>query len=119
MASAAIPALERPSSSDVTRVWAIAPFALVLAALGGVAAAKLAAQGRPMVICLVALVPVLIALWKWPQVGLTLILAGTALIEQFRYFVGSKKGVFTEAVPLFRSLSNGTGVSPAEILMVT
>jgi len=99
------------------RARKLAPLAFLAAAAGGLGAAKLASMRQPMLIILFVLILVPLALWRWPQAGVLGLLAGTATVEQFRYTVGPRVGVFTDKIPLFQSLSKGSGVTPAEMLL--
>jgi O-antigen ligase len=109
---------ERSTAPDTLRARKLAPLVVAAAVAGGLGAAKLAAMRQPMLIILFVLVLVPLALWKWPQAGVLALLAGTVTIEQFRYTVGPRAGVFTDKIPLFQSLSKGSGVTPAEMLLV-
>jgi hypothetical protein len=117
------------------RAWSTIVVGAMVAVAFGVVAAKLSGghltalnvvnpPSLPGGIVLFPLVLVPIALWRWPQAGLVTLLVGTTLIEQFEYTIGptsrfgvSYKGVFTEHIPLFRSLSKGSFVTPTEMLL--
>ena len=112
--------------------WSIVGAGTVLAAVFGVIAAKLVGGGlsalhpinppsMPGGIVVFPLLLLLPVLWRWPRASLVALLAGTTLIDQFQYSFGPAtnpaeyKGHIN--IPLFRSLSNGSFVSPAEILL--
>jgi hypothetical protein len=113
------------------RAWSLTVAGTVVAAGFGVAAAKLVNGGlsvlhvvnppsMPGGIVLFPLILVLPALWRWPRAGLVALLAGTTLIEQFQYTFGPAKGPVYKGpfnIPLFHSLSKGSFVTPAELLL--
>jgi hypothetical protein len=111
-------AAERTTPADTLRARKLAPLVVAAALAGGVGGAQRPPQRQPMRNNLFVVVLVPLALWKWPQAGVLALLAGTATIEQFRYTVGPRAGVFTDKIPLFQSLSKGSGVTPAEMLLV-
>ncbi|HYX25096.1 MAG TPA: hypothetical protein VFC23_13165 [Thermoanaerobaculia bacterium] len=109
---------ERAARADTLRARALAPIVVVAGSAGGILAAKLASQRQPMTVVVFALALVPLALWRWPQAAVLGLLAGTVMVEQFQYTVGTKPGVFTDKIPLFQSLSKGSGITPMEMLLV-
>ncbi len=108
----------RQSYSEGPQAWLLAPAAIVMAVLGGYVASKLAAMGQPGLLLLAVLVPAVPVVWRWPVVAVAGILATTVSVEQFQYVVSANvKSAFTAGFPFFRSLSQGTGVSPAEMAL--
>ncbi len=88
--------------------------AAVLGALAGVLAltpVPIAALALP-----VLLVPVL--LWKRPVWGPVLVFAALVSIEQYGYDVGPRRGTLTSELPFFHSVAYGTGIIPAELLLM-
>jgi hypothetical protein len=99
----------------------------------GAVSAKLVAGGlsalhpinppaMPGGIVLFPLLLLLPALWRWPRAGLVALLAGTTLVDQFQYRIGptTRDGpsyVGHINVPLFRSLSRGSFVTPVDIVL--
>lgn len=108
----------RRSYSEAPQVWVLGPAAMLLAVLGGYVASKLVAMGQPGLLFLVVIIPAVPLVWRWPVVAVSGILAATASVEQFQYVVSANvKSAFTTGFPFFRSLSQGTGVSPAEMVL--
>jgi hypothetical protein len=115
------------------KVWIAVVVGTVISVVFGVIAAKLAGGGLSALHPInppswpggIVLFPVLLllpVLWRWPRGSLLALLAGTTVIDQFQYTIGpttiggkSYPGLIN--VPLFRSLSKGSFVTPAEIVM--
>ena len=118
MAAQGAPSADRIRRAQRLRVAAIMPMAVIVAALAGVLVAKLAAQPKPVLALLLPLMALPILLWKWPRVGVYIVMAGAVTIEQFTYHITPEKwGAVTAKIPLFHSVSSGSGVTPAEILL--
>lgn len=114
------------------RRWSIVLGGMVVAAGFGVVAAKLVAGGLsalhfmnpaswPGGIVLFPLILVVPAIIRWPRAALIGLLAGTTVVDQFQYTIGpvvpygpSYKGPIN--IPLFRSLTKGSFVTPVEII---
>ena len=115
------------------RTWSLAVTGTVVAAAFGVVAAKLVSGGltalhvvnppsMPGGIVVFPLLLLLPVLWRWPRAALVALLAGTTVIEQFQYSFGpvTKAGRVYNGpfnIPLFHSLSKGSFVTPAEMLL--
>lgn len=95
--------------------WAAA---LLAAVALGLAAGLLAASSAPVgaVVFPALLVPVVV--WKRPAWTPLVLLAGVVLIEQYGYEVGPRRGTFTSEIPFFHSVTYGSGVLPAELLLL-
>ena len=119
------------------RIGLIVIAGTMVAAGFGVVAAKLATGGLsalhivnppswPGGIVVFPLLLLLPVAWRWPRACLVALLAGSTLIDQFQYTIvatandGTTSGKVHEGwinVPLFRSLSKGSFVTPAETLL--
>ena len=89
----------------------------IASVLGGLLAGWLVADGKPIVVLglFAAFLPVL--LWKRPELGPTVLIAGGLTIEQFGYTVGPRSGAATTKIPLFHGMS-GLHINPADMLLV-
>jgi len=99
------------------KVWLVAVVGVAIACAGGLAAAKLGGGRVPAEIALFPLAVTPVILWRWPRACLVGLLAGSTLIEQTYVTVGTHKGPFTEHIALFHSLTKGTFLTPAEVLL--
>jgi hypothetical protein len=60
-----------------------------------------------------------VAIWKWDEAGVIVPLAIATLVEQNPYTVGpGVSGAFTQNIPLFHSITQGSGVNPFEVLLM-
>jgi O-antigen ligase len=103
--------------AEVRRARAMAPIVIGLGVLAGLLAGLLAGQ-RPMAVFALALIPLPLALWKWPLVSVVIMLSAAALVEQIPYTVRYRKGADTQRIPLFHSLVKGIGLNPFEVLLL-
>ena len=90
----------------------------LLAVIVGCALGELAGGRIPALACSAPLAVVPVLIWRRPEIGFYVTLAATAVIEQFGYTVGPYNGAITDEIPFFRSLTPGSGVTPAEVLLV-
>jgi hypothetical protein len=115
----ALPSARPTRPVEARRAFALAPMAVIAALLAGAFAGSLAAQQNPLAIVAFLLVPLPMVLWRWPHVAVLITLAGAATVEQFTYSVTETvKGAWTQDIPLLRSLSPGTGISPLELFFL-
>jgi O-antigen ligase len=90
-----------------------------LAAAAGLAAAMLAASGHPAIVFAFPALLVPVAIWKWDEAGVIVVVAVATLVEQVSYTVGpGVAGAFTQKIPLFHSITQGSGVNLFEVLLV-
>jgi hypothetical protein len=134
MSSLLLQSAQQAMRKQTRRIWWMVVAGTMAAAGLGVVAAKLA-EGRltflhilnppsmPGGIVVFPLLLVLPAVWRWPRAALVALLAGTTLIDQFQYSFGplpitgrDYRGHIN--IPLFRSLSKGSFVSPAEVVLL-
>ena len=96
----------------------VPPVALVIAVLTGYGVGSVAQSGRG--IAAVALPAALFpfVMWKRPSIGIFVLLGATVTVEQFQYQIGPMDGAATDSIPFFRAVSAGSGVTPAEVLLV-
>jgi hypothetical protein len=106
------------AADDRRRVVVVAAVAAMVAAVSGAVAAQLV-RLTPGAMVVLAVVPALLAIWRWPHAAVLALLAAALSIEQFSYFVTSSvRGTPTRNIPLFHSVTPGSGVTPAEIFLV-
>src|SRR2546423_13069246 len=86
---------------EARRVRRLAPLVLVGGAAGGLAAAELAASGKPMLVAVFVAAGVPLLIWKWAEAPVLLPLGIAAVVEQFAYTAGPGPGGFTDPIPLF------------------
>jgi len=115
------------------RVWLTVVAGIALAVLFGVIAAKLVGGGLTalapinppnlpggiVVFTLLLIIPPLI---RWPRGAIIFLLAGTTLIDQFSLTIGptvtgGPSAKVLPNIPLFRSLTTGSFITPAEVLL--
>ncbi len=90
-----------------------------LAVVAGLAAGVLAASGHSMIVFAFPAVLLPVAIWKWDEAGVIIVLAVATLVEQVTYTVGpGVAGAFTQKIPLFHSITQGSGVNLFEVLLV-
>ena len=83
---------DRLVRAERLRVGAIMPMAVIAACLAGVIVAKLGARSHPVLALLLPVLALPFVLWKWPRVGVYLVMGAAVTIEQFNYTVGNKHG---------------------------
>jgi hypothetical protein len=89
-----------------------------LAVVAGLAAAKLAASGHPSILFAFPALLLPVAIWKWDEAGVIVVLAVATLVEQVTYTVGpGVSGAFTQNIPLFHSITQGSGLNLFEVLL--
>lgn len=84
--------------------------------LGGLLAGELVSSGHASAVFGLSAVILPVFLWKRPEFGPTVLLAGGLLVEQFGYTVGARSGAATAQIPLFHG-TGGLHISPADILL--
>ncbi len=93
--------------------------ACTLAVLSGLGAALLAASGHSTIVFAFPALLLPVAIWKWDEAGVIVVLAVATLVEQVNYTVGpGVSGTFTQKIPLFHSITQGSGVNLFEVLLV-
>jgi hypothetical protein len=102
--------------ADARRARIIMPFALIAACGVGLAAGSTKSGGK-LVLVGVAGALVSLAIWKWRHAGVIMLLAVATTVEQFKYSAGTHAGVFTDRIPLFASVTKGSGISPFELIV--
>ena len=96
----------------------VAVVACALAVVAGLAVAMLAASGHPAIVFAFPALLIPIAIWKWDEAGVIVVLAVATLVEQIPYTVGpGVPGAFTQNIPLFHSITQGSGVNLFEVLL--
>ena len=98
--------------------WKLAAGLAAGAILAGLIAARLVVNGQEPGVLGLALVFLPVVLWKRPQLGPVVLLAGALSIEQFPYSVGRVQGAFTDQIPLFHGLNDSARFKPADVLLV-
>jgi hypothetical protein len=96
-----------------------AVIACVLAVVAGVGVGMLAASGHPAIVFAFPALLIPLAIWKWDEAGVIVVLAIATVIEQDQYVLGP--GVsppFTEKINVFHSITLGSGVSLFEVLLL-
>ncbi len=89
-----------------------------LAVVAGLVAAKLAASGHPAIVFVFPALLVPVAIWKWDEAGVIVVVAVATLVEQVTYTVGpGVPGAFTQNIPLFHSITQGSGINLFEVLL--
>ena len=112
------PSAERFLKSERLRAKAAMPMAVVVAVLAGVLVAKLSLRTHPVQALLLPVLAIPFILWKWPRVGVYIVMAAAVTVEQFEYMITpNKRGTLTSWIPFFHSISSGSGVTPAEMLL--
>ena len=106
-----------PADPQRRQVRAVMPAAVLVAAVAGMVVAVFAQQANPVGSLLVPVVCLPVILWRWPRAGVYLVMAAAVTVEQFAYQVGGQPGAATSRIPFFHSLTPGSGVTPAEILL--
>jgi hypothetical protein len=92
--------------------------ACTLAVVAGLAVAKLAASGHPAIVFAFPALLVPVAIWKWDEAGVVVVVAIATLVEQVTYTVGpGVPGAFTQNIPLFHSITQGSGLNLFEVLL--
>ena len=90
----------------------------ILGVLGGIAAAAVADSGHPANVVVFPTLLLPLVLWKRQSVGVILVLAIAVVVEQVNYTVApGVSGAFTQNIPMFHSVTQGSGINPAEILL--
>jgi hypothetical protein len=90
-----------------------------LAILAGLAAGALAASGHSTIVFAFPALLIPVAIWKRDEAGVIIVLAVATLVEEDTYEVGpGVAGAFTQKIPLFHSITQGSGVSLFEVLLV-
>ncbi len=90
-----------------------------LAVVAGLAAGMLGASGHPAIVFAFPALLIPVAIWKWDEAGVIIVLAVATLVEQATYTVGpGVAGAFTQNIPLFHSITQGSGVNLFEVLLV-
>jgi hypothetical protein len=129
-----IPTVRQVKRRQTVRAWSMVVVGTMIAAVFGIIAAKLVGGGisvlhdinppqMPGGIVLFPLLLVIPAILRWPRATLVGLLAGSLVIDQFQYTIASDtpggtvyKGPIN--VPLFRSLTTGSFITPFEIIAV-
>jgi hypothetical protein len=115
------PIRPRPTASAAKasrRRRAAAIVACVLAVLAGLVTAKLAASGHPSIVFVFPALLLPVAIWKWDEAAVVVVVAIATLVEQVTYTVGpGVSGAFTQNIPLFHSITQGSGLNLFEILL--
>lgn len=93
------------------------PVAVLLAVVAGMVVAQLAERSNPVASLLLPIVALPAVLWRWPRFGVYIVMAAAVTVEQFAYQVNGRPGAVTSRLPFFHSLSPGSGVTPAEVLL--
>jgi hypothetical protein len=92
--------------------------ACALAVLGGVLSGVLVASGHSSIVFVFPALLLPVAFWKWKEAGVIVVLVIATLIEQVYYTVGpGVSGTFTQKIPLFHSITQGSGVNPFEVIL--
>ncbi len=95
-----------------------AVIACVLAVVAGLAAATLAASGHPAIVFVFPALLLPVAIWKWDEASVVIVVAIATLVEQVTYTVGpGVSGAFTQNIPLFHSITQGSGINLFEVLL--
>jgi hypothetical protein len=90
-----------------------------LAVVAGVVAGMLAASGHSAIVFAFPALLIPVAIWKWDEAAIIVVLAVATLVEQVTYTVGAGvSGAFTQKIPLFHSITQGSGVNLFEVLLV-
>ncbi len=110
----------RRASRDRTVILA-ASF-LLLAAFTGILIGVLTLSGYTFGIAVLVWFLVPIITWRWPPAGVVMLVGLALLFEEYPSIAGLK--TITEAVPMFKSLAVGVGLSglvvnPAELIIAT
>jgi hypothetical protein len=96
----------------------VAVVACVLAVVAGLAAATLAASGHPAIVFVFPALLLPVAIWKWDEASVVIVVAIATLVEQVTYTVGpGVSGAFTQNIPLFHSITQGSGINLFELLL--
>jgi hypothetical protein len=95
---------------------------LVFAALTGILIGELTLSGYTFGIAVLIWFLVPVITWRWPPAGVVMLVALALLFEEYPSIAGLK--TITEAVPIFKSLAVGAGLSglvvnPAELIVAT
>jgi hypothetical protein len=96
-----------------------AVIACSLAVVAGVVAGMLAASGHSAIVFAFPALLIPVAIWKWDEAAVIVVLAIATVIEQDEYVLGP--GVappFTDHINLFHSITLGSGVSLFEVLLL-
>jgi hypothetical protein len=101
---------------ETWRAVLLAPAVIVLALFGGLLAGQ-AAMGQRTLIAVPFLVLIPVVYWKWPHVAPLSLLAAALVIEEWTYFIGTRKGPFTDRLPLFRTPTRGVIILPIEAII--
>jgi O-antigen ligase len=107
----------RAGPDDARRARLLLPVAALGACGAGLVAGKLGASQHPLTVFGLAGLLVPLAIWKWRQAGVFLLLGVATTVEQFTYSAGMHPGVFTSHIPLYGGVTKGGGVSLLDLLI--
>ena len=91
---------------------------LAAAVLAGLTAGRLVLDGQFSAVLGLTIVLLPVLLWKRPELGPVVLLAGALSVEQYPYRVGRAGGAFTDQIPLFHGLSESARFKPADLLLL-
>src|SRR5437879_318015 len=121
------PAASGPSVREVARAsrdrsLILGAAFLVFAALAGILIGELTLSGYTFGIAVLIWFLVPVITWRWPPAGVVMLVGLALLFEEYPSIAGLK--TITEAVPIFKSLTVGAGLSglavnPAELIVAT
>jgi hypothetical protein len=90
-----------------------------LAVVAGLVAGMLAASGHSAIVFAFPALLIPLAIWKWDEAAIIVVVAIATLVEQVTYVVGpGVAGAFTQKIPLFHSITQGSGVNLFEVLLM-
>ncbi len=112
------PIRPRPITLASRRRRTAAVVACLLGVMAGLVAGVLAASGHSSIVFAFPALLVPVAIWKWDEAGVIIVVAVATMVEQVNYTVGpGVAGAFTQKIPLFHSITQGSGVNLFEVLL--